>query len=115
MHDRVAELTGLRAELANCVNGPRESRRDKADEVQAQIDRVRGELETEAESLEARAESLAEGGQDVPAAQAAVAAREIRAALGEDEPAQADGSAKRPGRRNTAAPKAPQARSGGKD
>ena len=110
MHDRVAELAGLRNELATCENGPRESRREKVDEVQEQIDRVRGELEKEAEQLEARAEALAEGGQDVPAAQAAVAAREIRTALQGDEPA--DESPKRPGKRNTAAAKAPQTRGG---
>lgn len=111
MHDRVAELAGLRAELATCENGPRESRRDKTGEVQEQIDRVRGELEKEAEQLEARAEALAENGQDVPAAQAAVAAREIRTALQGDEPA--DESPKRPGKRNTAAAKPPQTRGGG--
>ncbi|MER6533012.1 hypothetical protein ABT215_04155 [Streptomyces sp900105755] len=111
MHDRVAELAGLRAELANCENGPRESRRGKTGEVQEQIERVRGELETEAEQLEARAESLAANGQDVPSAEAAVAARDIRTALQGDEPA--DESPKRSGKRTTAAAKAPQTRGGG--
>ncbi|MFF0080222.1 hypothetical protein ACFYR1_11050 [Streptomyces canus] len=86
MHDRVAELAGLRAELAICENGPRESRREKTGEVRAEIDRVRGELEAEAEKLEEHAEKLASDGQDVPAAQAAVAAREIRTAVEDNAP-----------------------------
>lgn len=105
MHDRVAELAGLRAELAICENGPRESRRDKTGEVREQIDRVRGDLEAEAEKLDERAEELAAKGQDVPAAEAATAAREIRTALQGDEPAAE--SPKRPGKRNAAAPKPP--------
>lgn len=87
MHDRVAELAGLRAELATCENGPRTSRREKADEVRTEIERVRGELDAEAERLEDRAAKLSGAGQDIPAAQAAIAAREIRAVLDEDEPA----------------------------
>ncbi|MFF1702604.1 hypothetical protein [Streptomyces sp. NPDC058252] len=105
MHDRVAELAGLRAELAICENGPRESRRDKTGEVQAEIDRVRGELETEAEKHEERAEKLAADGQDVPAAQAAVVARDIREALKGDEPAAE--SPKRGGKRTATAAKPP--------
>jgi hypothetical protein len=105
MHDRVAELAGLRAELAICENGPRESRRDKTGEVRAEIDRVRGELDAEAEKLEEQAEKLAGDGQDVPAAQAAVAARDIRKAIEGDEPA---APPKRPAKRNTAAAKAPE-------
>ncbi|MEV8031391.1 hypothetical protein [Streptomyces sp. NPDC086182] len=110
MHDRVAELAGLRIELATCENGPRESRREKTGEVQAQIDRVRGELDAEAEKLEDRAEHLAEAGQDVPAAQAAVAAREIRTALQGDEP---EATAAKGRKRTTAAAKAPETRGGG--
>jgi hypothetical protein len=111
MHDRVAELAGLRIELATCENGPRESRREKTGEVQEQIDRVRGELDSEAEKLEDRAEHLAEAGQDVPAAQAAVAAREIRTALQGDEPQ--DTAAPKGRKRTTAAAKPPETRGGG--
>lgn len=85
MHDRIAELAGLRAELAACRTGPRETRRDKTDQVQAQIDRVRGELEAQAEQLDARAEALAAGGQDIPAAEAATAARALRTVLDDDQ------------------------------
>lgn len=105
MHDRVAVLAGLRNELASCTNGPRES------EVKAQIERVRGELTAEAEKLDDRAEHLAEAGQDVPAAQAAVAAREIRTALQADEPEAAAPKAR--GKRTAAAAKAPETRGGG--
>src|SRR2546423_15170842 len=63
MHDRVAELAGLRAELAICKNGPRESRRDTAGQVQEQIDRVRGELDAVAGEREKRAEQLLSDGQ----------------------------------------------------
>lgn len=107
MHDRVAELAGLRNELANCTNGPRESRRDAAGQVQEQIDRVRGELETEAERLDTRVEQLLQNGQDGQAGLVAEQARAIRAALDEDAPAD---SPKRPGKRNTAAAKPPQTR-----
>lgn len=85
MHDRIAELAGLRAELATCKTGPRESRRGKTGEVLEQIARVRGELDANAEQLEARAEALAAGGQDVPAAEAAVAARAVRQVLDDDQ------------------------------
>jgi hypothetical protein len=108
MHDRVAELAGLRNELAICENGPRESRRDKTGEVREQIDRVRGDLDAEAEKLEERAEELAAKGQDVPAAEAATAAREIRTALAGDAPA--DESPKRGGKRTAPAAKAPETR-----
>jgi hypothetical protein len=89
MHDRIAELGGLRAELANCENGPRESRRTVAAEVRKEIARVRGELEEHARALERRVEELTSNGQDVPAAEAAVAARAIRTELDVDEPAPA--------------------------
>jgi dsDNA-specific endonuclease/ATPase MutS2 len=111
MHDRVAELAGLRNELAICTNGPRESRRDKADEVQEQIDRVRGELETEVEQLETRAEQLLANGHDGLAGEATEQARTIRETLDADTPGNA--SPKRAGKRNTAAAKAPQHRGGG--
>ncbi|MEV6046041.1 hypothetical protein [Streptomyces xanthochromogenes] len=116
MHDRVAELVGLRNELAICKNGPRESRREKTDEVQEQIDRVRGDLSAEVEGLEERAQVLGESGQDVRAAEAAVEARRIRAVLDEDDPAPAE-TRKRAGspsgKRNTAAAKAPENTAGG--
>lgn len=106
MHDRVAELAGLRAELAICENGPRESRREKTGEVQEQIDRVRGELKDEADGLEKKADELLANGQDGTAGEAREQARAIREAL------DADGSEspKRSGKRNTAAAKPPQTR-----
>jgi len=109
MHDRVAELAGLRAELAICKNGPRETRRDSADDVQEQIDRVRGELEQQAEQLETRSEQLLANGHDGQAGQAKEEARAIRAALDEDAPAE---SPKRGGKRTAAAAKPPQSRGG---
>jgi len=81
MHDRIAELRGLQAELENCENGPRTSRSEAASEVRAQIERVRKELSDQADALDADAETLTDKGQDVAAATAAVDAREIRAAL----------------------------------
>jgi dsDNA-specific endonuclease/ATPase MutS2 len=80
MHDRIAELRGLRNELANCEN-----RRSKADEVQKQIARVRGELEGQAATLEKQAKELAEKGQDGTAGQATEEARAIREVLAEDD------------------------------
>lgn len=85
MHDRIAELRGLRTELATCLTGHRLSRRAVADQVREQIDRVRQLLETEAEAHESRAEALAGAGQEHAAANAATAARELRAVLDEDQ------------------------------
>lgn len=82
MHDRIAELAGLRVELATCKNGPRG---DRADAVQEQIARVRGELEGRAAELEEQAGRLTEKGQDGPAGQATDDARRIREALAEDD------------------------------
>lgn len=110
MHDRVAELAGLRAELATCTNGPRETWRGKTDEVRAQIERVRGELDATAEDLEAQSSGLADAGQDGRAAEAAVEARRVRELLAQDSPEPA-GTHKRAGsggKRNTAAAKAPE-------
>lgn len=107
MHDRIAELAGLREELANCTSGPRESRREKAGEVQEQIDRVRGELQEQAEGLEKQAEELLANGQDGAAGAATEQARTIREALDADQP---EASPKRVGKRNTAAAKAPETR-----
>ncbi|MCH0555811.1 hypothetical protein [Streptomyces sp. MUM 16J] len=110
MHDRVAELAGLRAELAICRNGPRESRRTDADGVQEQIDRVRGELREQAERLEKEAEQLLTSGHDGLAGQAAEEAQTIREALDAGQPAE---SPKRAGKRTAAAGKAPESRGGG--
>jgi hypothetical protein len=82
MHDRIAELAGLRAELATCTNGPRG---DRAGEVQEQLARVRGELKDQAAQHEAEAKKLAEQGQDAVAGQATEAARRIREVLAEDD------------------------------
>jgi hypothetical protein len=110
MHDRVAELAGLRAELATCKNGPRESWRDKTDQVEAEIERVRGELDDAAEALETEATTLADSGQDARATGAAVEARRIRAVLAEGE----DDDARAPlGKRTAAAAKAPENADGG--
>ncbi|MFF5029244.1 hypothetical protein ACFY2J_34175 [Streptomyces collinus] len=106
MHDRIAELAGLRDELTICKNGPRESRRDKAGEVQEQIGRVRGELEDEAKALESRAKELLEGGQDGAAGELQERARAVREALDADTDR---GEGKR-GKRTAAAPKPPQTR-----
>lgn len=105
MHDRIAELAGLRNELATCENGPRRaSRGAAADDVRTEIGRVREELVAEAERLETHAEELAAKGQDVPAAEAAVAARAIRSELDDGTEQTAP---KRTGKRNAAAAKAP--------
>lgn len=113
MHDRVAELAGLRAELATCKNGPRESWRDKTDEVQAEIDRVRGELDDQAETLETESTTLADSGQDVRAAEAAVEARRIRAVLAEGEDTETQAPLPKRGKRTAAAAKAPETTDGG--
>jgi hypothetical protein len=107
MHDRIAELGGLRAELATCQNGPNESRRNKADQVQEQIDRVRGELEDQAGALEKQAEELLANGQDGAAGEAREKARAIREVLDADG---GSDSPKRSGKRTAAAQKPPQTR-----
>ncbi|SFF11512.1 hypothetical protein SAMN05216251_108220 [Actinacidiphila alni] len=85
MHDRIAELAGLRAELDNCENGPRrETRKAAADDVREQIERLRTELSEDADRLEAEASDLTDQGQDGRAGDAAVAARVIRTALDAD-------------------------------
>jgi uncharacterized protein YukE len=113
MHDRIAELAGLRAELATCKNGPRESWRDKAGEVQAEIDRVRGELDEAAEALETESTTLADSGQDVRAAEAAVQARRIRAVLAEAEYSEARTPLPKRSKRTAQAAKAPETTDGG--
>ncbi|MEV5953732.1 hypothetical protein AB0M11_08135 [Streptomyces sp. NPDC051987] len=107
MHDRVAELAGLRNELAICENGPRETRREKTGEVQEQIDRVRGELDEQAAALEKRAEELQSNGQDGAAGEAREQARAIREVLDADG---GSDSPKRTGKRTAAAQKPPQTR-----
>lgn len=109
MHDRIAELRGLRNELAHCENGPREASRPRVDQVRERLDAVREQLAADAEALEARcAEQLAEG-QDGAAAQSTIAARELRTALDEDGPdAKPKGRTATAGKRNTAAAKPPE-------
>lgn len=112
MHDRMAELRGLRDELALFENGPRrETRGEVAGQVREQIARVRAELSDEADRLDVEAEELTDKGEDGIAGARAVAAREIRAALDADEPSHAAPKAARGGtggKRNTAAAKAPE-------
>jgi hypothetical protein len=91
MHDRIAELAGLRAELDNCENGPRrETRKAAAADVRGQIERLRGELAEDADRLEAEASDLADEGQDGRAGDATVAARVIRTALDTDAAGEGD-------------------------
>ncbi|MFI0894889.1 hypothetical protein [Streptomyces sp. NPDC020983] len=86
MHDRIAELAGLRAELQTATNGPRrEQRKGSVPDIEAAIERLRGELADDADRLEAESADLAEQGQDGRAGDAAVAARVIRTALDADE------------------------------
>lgn len=80
MHDRVAELRGLRDEFARHTQYDRSER---AQQTAEHIDRVRSEIEADIEALEDRSAELAERGQDIPAAEAAAAARSLRAALDE--------------------------------
>jgi hypothetical protein len=91
MHDLIAELRGLRAELDNCENGPRRATRAAtADQVREQIARLRLVLSEDADRLDAEAGDLADEGQDGLAGDAAVAARTIRTALDADEAADSD-------------------------
>lgn len=91
MHDRIAELAGLRAELDNAQNGPRrEIRKDAAADIEQRIESLRGELAEDADRLEAEARALAGQGQDGRAGDAAAAARVIRAALDADEKSESD-------------------------
>ncbi|MGW3024829.1 hypothetical protein [Streptomyces sp. NPDC001221] len=82
MHDRIAELRGLRNELANCENGPR---RAAAEDVRAEITRVRGELEKQADQLEEQAKEHTEQGQEGLGGQVIEQARAIREALVADD------------------------------
>ncbi len=91
MHDRIAELRGLRAELETAKNGPRrEQRKSAVAGIEQAIERVRGELAEDADRLDAEAGALAEQGQDGRAGDAAASARVIRTALKADEAADGD-------------------------
>lgn len=91
MHDRIAELRGLRAELDNATNGPRrQTRKAAAGDIEQRIEQLRGELAEDADRLEAESAELAEQGQDGRAGDAAVAARVIRTALDADAAADGD-------------------------
>jgi hypothetical protein len=91
MHDRIAELAGLRAELDNATNGPRRAtRKTAAGDIEQRIEQLRGELAEDADRLEAEANDLAEQGQDGRAGDAAVAARVIRTALDADAASEGD-------------------------
>ncbi|MEE4546772.1 hypothetical protein V2S66_33010 [Streptomyces sp. V4-01] len=91
MHDRIAELRGLRAELDNAQNGPRrETRKDAIADIKNEIERRRGELAEDADRLDAESRDLADQGQDGRAGDAAVSARVIRTALEADEAADQD-------------------------
>lgn len=105
MHDRVAELRGLRAEHDRHAQY---GRTDRAGQVAEHLDRVSGELEEEIERLEDRAAQFAENGQDIPAGEAAAAARTLRTeldALTESAPAPRTTTGK--GAKSTAAAPAP--------
>jgi hypothetical protein len=78
-HDLLAELTGYRNELT-AVSG------ERAEAVKGEIERVTAEIRQKAEALDARAEAHDEGGQDVPAAEARVEARQLRDAIAESGP-----------------------------
>lgn len=91
MHDRIAELRGLRAELDNAQNGPRrETRKGAAGDIKEQIERLRSDLAEDADRLETESSDLADQGADGRAGEAAVAARVIRTALDADEAADSD-------------------------
>lgn len=80
MHDRIAELRGLRAELDRHTQG---GDSDRAKQVTGEISRVTADVDAEIERLEDRAAELAELGQHFPAAERAEAARLLRAGLDE--------------------------------
>lgn len=91
MHDRIAELAGLRAELETATNGPRrETRKAAAGDIEQRIEQLRGELSDDADRLDAESADLADQGQDGRAGDAAVAARVIRTALDADAAADSD-------------------------
>lgn len=86
-HDLLAELAGYQAEFDR---EDRNGRTERADAVREELDRVRQEIEAKAEDLEAKSAEHVDEGQDVRAAQAAVAARELRQALEKDTLLQPD-------------------------
>lgn len=109
MHDQIAELAGLRNELADAQNGPRrELRKSAVPEIRAEIERVRGELKTAAAAAEKRAKELLDEGKDVLAAEASVLARELRDAVGADEKKPAAKPAGTSGKQTAQAAKPPE-------
>ncbi|MFB7907649.1 hypothetical protein ACFC1T_14550 [Kitasatospora sp. NPDC056076] len=80
MHDRIAELRGLRTEHAIHTQS-RDS--DRAGQVEAAIARAVTAVDADIEHLENEAADLAERGQHFPAADRAEAARLLRAGLDE--------------------------------
>jgi hypothetical protein len=94
MHDRIAELRGLRDELAICENGPRTSRRSAASLVRAEIERLAKELAAEVAALEARVKKAKESGQNGLAPELEGDIARIRDVLGDDAPKPKAGRAK---------------------
>ncbi|MFI6117473.1 hypothetical protein [Kitasatospora sp. NPDC051164] len=80
MHDRIAELRGLRAEHDRHTQS---GDSDRAKQTATEISRVTADVDAEIERLEDRAAELAELGQHFPAAERAEAARLLRAGLDE--------------------------------
>lgn len=107
MHDRIAELRGLRAEHDR-HNQYGDS--DRAGQVATQIARVTAAVDAEIERLEDRAAELAEQGQHFPAAERAEAARLLRAGLDE---LRLPTPAKRGAKQTAAAAPAPETAKGG--
>lgn len=113
-HDRIAELAGLRNELADALNGPRhEARKSAVSEVRGEIERVRGELKRDAKAAEQRAAELLKEGRDGLAEEARVLARNLLAAIGPDEKKPAGKPAGTSSRQSAVAAKPPEQRDGG--
>ncbi|MFH8380642.1 hypothetical protein ACH4E7_06830 [Kitasatospora sp. NPDC018058] len=80
MHDRIAELRGLRAE--HTIHAQHQDN-DRASQVEAAIGAVVAAVDADIERLETEAADLAEKGQHFPAADRAETARILRAGLDE--------------------------------
>ncbi|MET8624541.1 hypothetical protein ABZW30_12420 [Kitasatospora sp. NPDC004669] len=80
MHDRIAELRGLRAEHTQHTQS-RDG--ERAGQVEAAIARVVAAVDADIERLENEAADLADRGQHFPAADRAELARILRAGLAE--------------------------------
>ncbi|MGA5819726.1 hypothetical protein ACPC54_17935 [Kitasatospora sp. NPDC094028] len=107
MHDRIAELRGLRNEhTVHTQSGDS----NRTAQVVAAIGRVTGEIDAEIERLEDEAADLADRGQHFPAADRAEAARLLRAGLAE---LALPAPAKRGAKQTAAAPAAPETAKGG--